>query len=155
MPEQFGESRENCLSVHRCGRRKCSASAVAEEEATKHPTKSGPTADRCYVRRKEERQILKNLSKYEIVDEKRGMIAAVAEEKSSKSSNEEIPPPEEDKVSRVVIVDGETIWRPPLRMEEPLGIRRCGWRKDFVSAVADGETTSRPTGKVSDVKKES
>ena len=135
MPELFGESCENCLSVCRCGRRKGSASTVAEEEATKHPTKSGPTTDRCYVRRKEERQILKNLSKYEIVDEKRGMIAAIAEEKSGKSSDEERPLLEEDKVPCAVVADGETIWRPSLRMEKGFGVCRCEQRNNF---PADG-----------------
>ena len=75
-----------CLSTHRCGSQihlpsdvishrsegeMVCVSAVVEEEASKHLTKSGPTADRCYVWRKEERKILKNLSKYEIIDGKR------------------------------------------------------------------------------------
>ena len=75
-----------CLSTHHCGSNSHLASdvishrsegemvcvsTVAEEEATKRPTKSVSTVDRCYVWRKEERQILKNLSKYEIIDEKR------------------------------------------------------------------------------------
>ena len=34
-----------------------STSAVVDEEAIKHPTENGPTADMCYIRRKEERQI--------------------------------------------------------------------------------------------------
>ena len=60
----------NVISRQSEGEMVC-VSAVVEEEATKHLTKSGPTADRCYVWQKEERQILKKLSKYEIVDGKR------------------------------------------------------------------------------------
>ena len=33
-----------------------SMSAIADEEAIKHPTENGPTADMCYIWWKEERQ---------------------------------------------------------------------------------------------------